>query len=369
MNVTPEQIRDIAVKVIEDYINKQVPMNCSIAQRATDLELNPEQIKRVIEAANSIGYLKLLSMAQDRTFEFPVASYEEVMKEMTMPEISKEAQVDTAKEEILPGGGSYLVTSRVAPTLPAEPHGIHYGPGPTGSDLSQIRNLRLESIQIPSTVAPTEGGGDIEETTAGIGAISEHEKKAYLMKQYIALRGDLEKIAMAKEEIFAKITDTAAELKRDPEALEKIATVTDTRTLTKMAKLLGKDTSELKGGNIYVGKELEKAAAICVLYGQALKLAEEEKEKLKLEKRAASIIRNTAGKVGTAIVSGPARIAGGVAGTAVGAGIGLAAASVKHVAVPVAKKIGFKNALGPALNVAGALSWKPKVDVWDALHG
>lgn len=361
MNIAPEQIRDYAVKAVEGFINNQVPLSTSISTMAVDMELNPEQIKRLVEATNTICQLKLISMAEDRTFEFPVAKYEEVLKEMTVPEHLKEAQINTAGSELLPGGGSYLITRRVANTLPAEPKGEHVETPLVNinPELSQIGRMRLESVQIPSPVQSTHGGGSLDTTTDGLG-ITEHEKAAYLMKQYIANKGELEKIAMAKEEMFARISDTAYALRKDPEALEKLSTVTDGDTFMKMAKLIGKDPSEVKSGLIFKDKELEKAASICGLYKEAQNLISEESERLKLEKRAVALL----GRLATAPARGAGKAVGAVAGTAVGA----TAATVAKGIVPAAKKIGLKGAISHTMNIGGALSYEPKVDVWQALH-
>src|SRR4051812_18287701 len=85
MDMTPEQIRDCAVHVVEEFINKKVPLSQGVASCAELQALNSEQIKRVIEATNSIAYLKLLNGAEDRTFEFPVAEYTEVMGHLALP--------------------------------------------------------------------------------------------------------------------------------------------------------------------------------------------------------------------------------------------------------------------------------------------
>lgn len=81
--MSPEEIRDYAVKAVSGFCNHQIPLAKGVADIANEQRLNPEQIKRVVEAANSVAYLNLLQKSKDRTFEFTVASYPEVVKHMT----------------------------------------------------------------------------------------------------------------------------------------------------------------------------------------------------------------------------------------------------------------------------------------------
>lgn len=83
--ITPEQIRDISVSTVEGFLNNNIPLSMGLAKRASDLGLNSEQIKRGVEATNSIAYLKILSISPDRTVEFPLCKYAEVIGDIVSP--------------------------------------------------------------------------------------------------------------------------------------------------------------------------------------------------------------------------------------------------------------------------------------------
>ena len=85
-DLTQELLQDIAVKVVSQFMTKQSSLSGAIADEAKAHELNPEQIKRVIEASNTIAYLRQLEDAHDRSFEFPVAEYRDVMGKMVLPD-------------------------------------------------------------------------------------------------------------------------------------------------------------------------------------------------------------------------------------------------------------------------------------------
>lgn len=84
-SISSDQIRDISIKTVEGFLNNKVPLSVGLAKQASMLELNPEQIKRSIEATNSIAYLKVLQLSDDRTSEFPLCKYAEVMAHIAMP--------------------------------------------------------------------------------------------------------------------------------------------------------------------------------------------------------------------------------------------------------------------------------------------
>lgn len=78
--LTPELLQKISVSAVESFLNYQIPLSEGLAKQASDHRLNSEQIKRGVEAVNSIAYLKVLSLSKDdRTVEFPLCKYAEVM--------------------------------------------------------------------------------------------------------------------------------------------------------------------------------------------------------------------------------------------------------------------------------------------------
>lgn len=81
-----DNLQNIAARCTAVFLNKQASLSEALAKEAMDLELNPDQIKRAIEATNTVAYLKQLEDSPDRTFEFPVADYKEVIAKMVLPE-------------------------------------------------------------------------------------------------------------------------------------------------------------------------------------------------------------------------------------------------------------------------------------------
>ena len=84
-DLTPELLQDISVRVVSNFMTKQAGLSEGIAKEAKEMELNPDQIKRVIESSNTIAYLRQLEDATDRSFEFPVAEYNHVMGHLVLP--------------------------------------------------------------------------------------------------------------------------------------------------------------------------------------------------------------------------------------------------------------------------------------------
>lgn len=94
--MTNDTLKNMAVRVVERHLNKSEPLNVAISDEARKQRLNDNEIKRLIEASNQLTYLKMHSVNSDKTFEFPVASYEGV-KELLIatPEIQKKASAKT----------------------------------------------------------------------------------------------------------------------------------------------------------------------------------------------------------------------------------------------------------------------------------
>lgn len=91
-NISIQDLQDIAVRCTSDFFNNNVPLNESLAKQASDLGLNSDQLQRAIEATNTLTYLKGVDAAKDRTAEFPVADYAEIVKLASIPEsLQKEA--------------------------------------------------------------------------------------------------------------------------------------------------------------------------------------------------------------------------------------------------------------------------------------
>ncbi len=90
MQFDQDTIKDLAVYSVQQFISNKVPLDVSIAEKARSLQLNEDQVRRVVESTNVIAFLKLRDGATDKTFEFDVASFEGVMnalmRDSTIPE-------------------------------------------------------------------------------------------------------------------------------------------------------------------------------------------------------------------------------------------------------------------------------------------
>lgn len=94
--ITNDTLKNMAVRVVETHLNKSEPLNVAISDEAKQQHLNDNEIKRLIEASNQLTYLKMHSVNSDKTFEFPVASFEGVKELLTAtPEIQKQASAKT----------------------------------------------------------------------------------------------------------------------------------------------------------------------------------------------------------------------------------------------------------------------------------
>jgi len=81
--MTPEDIKATTAEIVSAYLNNQVPLDQSIADVAKRDKLTDEYIKRLVESANTVTYLKIHERSKDKTFEFPLASFEGVKRYLT----------------------------------------------------------------------------------------------------------------------------------------------------------------------------------------------------------------------------------------------------------------------------------------------
>lgn len=97
-NISIPELQEIAVQCTSDFFNNNTPLNESLAKQASLRDLNSDQLQRAIEATNTLTYLKSIDVAKDRTSEFPVANYSEIVKLACIPEsLQKIAEFETAK--------------------------------------------------------------------------------------------------------------------------------------------------------------------------------------------------------------------------------------------------------------------------------
>ena len=117
--MTPDELKLAAVDIVSNFLNKKISLDRGVADFSKASSLNDEQTKRLVEVVNQIAYLKIHSISSDKTFEFPVCSYEGVSKILTgKPEMSKAASVNrklTPMEWVSRGMEKAASTETVAP--------------------------------------------------------------------------------------------------------------------------------------------------------------------------------------------------------------------------------------------------------------
>lgn len=324
MDTSPDQIRDIAVKVVGQFISNSTPLSDGVADAAKSLGLNSEQVKRIIEATNSIAYLKLLEGSSDRTFEFPVAKYEDVMRSIVMP-------------------------------------------------------VNLEQTAVVESSELNKEASYSEEYTAHM---SLGEKYVVVFNEMLSNKYSLEKIAYDLQEVGMLIEQSILTLKRDPEGLDKFAEVSNENHYSKVSMLMHGMVKEASDNSVFRDAELKEARNLADLFKQAELLIIEKKSREEMHEKMAGILGAVAklpGKAIGGVVKGTSYGAGKVAGGVVGAGLGVAGKAVGKVlrkpqigtnGVPTGKKMFRPGIGGAALAVLGSygMTAKSGPDVWDALH-
>jgi len=252
MEVTTEQIQEFSVGVVKDYIDNKVPLSEGIAKVASENELNPEQVKRVVEACNTVTYLTLQKQASDRTFEFKVADYNEVMGHLVIPS----------------------------------------GPNGVVTEAEFIEGQTKEASE-KHTYVP-----DVE--TAKSWAYDEWQRNT----------SALEKLAHDKAECLMNIGDLTKEILKDGWALEKLAEVATEEEFKKLGSLLGDTTKPLRD-RIFKEAELSQVQNLVNLYKKAQELVAETAVREELDKKA--MLQWAAGAAGKGIGLGAGAAVGGAA--------------------------------------------------------
>jgi hypothetical protein len=87
--MTEKMLEKWAEAIAETFFNESIPLNDGVTKVATEANLNPEQIKRLVEAVNTTTFLQKFngmadpdSMAHDRVVEFETADPNIVISRM-----------------------------------------------------------------------------------------------------------------------------------------------------------------------------------------------------------------------------------------------------------------------------------------------
>ena len=333
MDLTPEALQNISVKVVSSFMLKQASLCDAIAGEAKSLELNPDQIKRVIESSNTVAYLRQLEDASNRSdLEFPVATYENVMSSMVVPTITKSAENQNKPVQTNP------------------------------------LDAQAPETQINSS-------------------ITEQEKQAMLVKETLRIKSTLVKMAEDGYVTASNLEKAASQFAKDPLAFEKLAKVvapTDLRQIVTLCKLdLTKEASE---GSVFTDKDLSSAVSLNILFKEARDMVLDFKKKEEFVKKASEQIleKIASGQYAnggfwkkTDKVTGP--VIEGV-GNAIGKTINVASKGVLATANAVGRGISkltagktFKqraiNGMDAGFGVLGSQDIQHDQPVWQSIHG
>lgn len=240
-SLSNSSLQDISVKCVALFMSKQACLSEAIADEAKNLELNPDQIKRVIETTNTLAYLRQLKDAEDRTFEFPVATYTDVMGRMVVPTEKRANEVDSDN----------------------------------------------------STSGAQTAIGDEQEVTIRKYNLDAQEKRAMLYKESRICRDVLVKMAEEKPMLTENLLRKGNAFGKEALALEKLAEVVTEEDFPALLRLCGieKTASDITS-EVFTDSELVEASQLYSLYKEAKALIKEEEELTELVKRASEILFN-----------------------------------------------------------------------------
>ena len=241
-----DKIRELAVSFAEAFINNKIPLSESIALVAKSHSYNPDQIKRLIEATNQLTYLKLQTITDNRTFEFPLADYSDVMSKLLIgtESMSKEASVYSKKTPL------------------------------------EIMNEPLEMDKVASENKDSLG---LDERT-----------RHYLISQELLKTAEVVKRLEDESDILLQnMTNAAEDFGKEDSCLEKLAMVStekEYRFFSKFIPGLEKSASELDSEIIFKDSDLSVARDLCNMYKSAESMTSLKNDHLGNIEKAAKVL-------------------------------------------------------------------------------
>jgi hypothetical protein len=317
-DLTPERLQGIAVKCAAQFMSKQASLSEAISKEAQALQLNPEQIKRSIEATNTITYLRQLEDAGDRTKEFPLADYKEVMAFMVLPEkqaSDKEDDKDDKKEKDEKKDKDDKGDSK-------------------SSDKKDDKNPFAKKDDDDKDDDKDDKDDKEEESEKTASLFSQQEKVAMLARETLRCVQVMEKIAGDKLGLQMELEAAAAKVGKDKLAFEKLSHIVAEENLGMLVLLTGIEKTS-SDDNVFTNRDLLDVNHLNDLFIQAKSLITKEAEiKTFLEKSAGLFSGGVPGMVGTAI------------GASIRGLTGMATAPVKNVARDISTFRAGSKALG-----------------------
>lgn len=252
MQFDQDTIKELSVYAVQQFVSNKVPLDVSIAEKAKSLKLNEDQVKRVVESTNVIAFLKLRDGAEDKTFEFQVASFPGVM-DAILGNFQDRAYVDVT--------------------------------GPENQGIDKV------AFEVASE-------------------IPEDQRHQTLFKAAAHIRADLEKVAQEHYNCVSALERSIPVLVKQAhwqERLEVAAKEDFERIMSAFGKSGFEKSASMKD-MVFVGRELEVANSVVGLIKQAAELQTKRSELESMEKKAASILGKLLG-MGKSVVGGAASFA------------------------------------------------------------
>lgn len=223
-----EQLKVLAARAVSMYISKGVPLTDAVAALSKETSLNTDQTKRLVEAVNQVAYLKILETAKDRTFNFPVANYEEVIAKVTTPDgaMDKEASSNAT------------------------------------SPFDIINSYGAEDMEKAASYEPPS-------VSEFVKSASEQEILGYLPKVVFSIKAELEKIAYDKLTQVDLLMSAVDAVRADPFSGYKMQKFAGANP--ELAILIGIDLEKVASERspTFVDKDFDKIALVDSLYKEA----------------------------------------------------------------------------------------------------
>jgi len=321
-SITTEQLQTISVKTVEEFLNDHVPLSEGLAKQAAAYELNSEQIQRAVEATNSICYLKLVKVAEDRTIEFPLCKTAEVMAHITLPNIEKVASA--------------------VPKFHTEVRLVN------GEVTTSMRRIDIEGDLAESRARMTkQASAELDQTNITIQSPTE---MFYLLTKMAAENKHL--LSRATDDLIVtkdSLEKAASVLARDPKASIKLEMLGVSET--GIEKVAGVE-SQVQGSFIFKEADLKVAKQVVELTKKANVLQAEVEKRTELHKQAELTKRSFLG----ALSKGLSYLAGkaiAIPGKAIGRGFKNTATNLKNSAIDMTRPVGKKLSTPKKLGIAG----------------
>lgn len=250
----------LATEVVQEYLQSSVPLNDGVYKRASEMGLNPDQIRQLVWAANTKAHLDLFEkQAEDKMVEFPVADADYVLRRLYTPPEAQPLAVTSDKVAADFFSSPLPVTEKVAEEAVEEVKEVS---PKTAADrkAKQIILMRkaAEELEIQTEVAKEQYKQAVAELARELRKMgAQHDE---FEKDAFSLHG---------EEILPLLQDvrSAMNLKGALEA-EKIACSyervvdTDSREMQKLAEIKKAFDEALKCGRAFVWLQKELGSKV-----------------------------------------------------------------------------------------------------------